>query len=100
MAEIIREGSLFHLRNDRISYVLCVMPDNVLAHLYFGRRLRIIDPNQVLRHAGSRDTGNFSVQECALDRLPQEYPSFGLGDQREGALSVENADGTDRKSVV
>lgn len=94
MAEIIREGSLFHLRNDRISYVLCVMPDNVLAHLYFGRRLRIIDPNQVLRHAGSRDTGNFSVQECALDRLPQEYPSFGLGDQREGALSVENADGT------
>ncbi len=94
MAEIIREGNLFHLRNDRISYVLLVMPDNVLAHIYFGRRLRRIDPDWVLRHAGSGDTYNFTVQECGLDRLPQEYPSFGLGDQREGALSVENADGT------
>lgn len=94
MAEIVREGNLFHLRNDRISYVFLVMPENALAHIYFGRRLRRIDPDQVLRSAGSGDTYNFTVQQCGLDRLPQEYPSFGLGDQREGALRVENADGT------
>lgn len=94
MAEIVREGNLFHLRNGRISYVLLVMPQNVLAHIYFGRRLRRIDPDQVLRSVGSGDTYNFTVQECGLDKLPQEYPSFGLGDQRAGALRVENADGT------
>lgn len=94
MAEIVREGNLFHLRNDRISYIFLVMPENVLAHIYFGRRLRRVDPDQVLRSAGSGDTYNFTVQQCGLDRLPQEFPSFGLGDQREGALRVENADGS------
>ena len=94
MAEIVREGNLFHLRNDRISYMLLVMPENVLAHIYFGPRLRWIDSDQVLRSAGSGDTYNFTVQECGLDRLPQEYPSFGLGYQRDGALRVENADGS------
>ena len=94
MAEIVREGNLFHLRNDRISYILCVMPEHALAHLYFGRRLSRLDPDQVLRHAGSGDTYNFTLQECGLDRLPQEYPSFGLGDQRVGALKIENADGS------
>ena len=93
MAEIVREGNLFHLRNDHISYILRVMPENVLAHIYFGRRLRRIDPDPVLRSVGSKDTYTFTVQECGLDRLPREYPAFGLGDQRMGALKVENADG-------
>ncbi len=94
MAEIIREGNLFHLRNSRISYIMLVMPESVLAHIYFGRRLRWIDSDQVLRSAGSGDTYCFTTQECGLNMLPQEYPSFGLGDQRIGALRVENADGS------
>ena len=80
MAEIIREGNLFHLRNERISYILRVMPENALAHIYFGRRLNRLNPDPVLRSVGSGDTYNFTLQECGLDRLPQEYPSFGLGD--------------------
>ena len=94
MAEIVREGNVFHLRNNQISYILCVMPQQVLAHIYFGRRLKWVSPDPVLRHLGAGDTYQFTVQECGLDRLPQEYPSFGLGDQREGALRLENADGT------
>ena len=94
MAEIIRQGNLFHLRNGCISYILCVMPENALAHVYFGRRLNRLDPDPVLRAAGSRDTGSFIHQECGLDRLPQEYPVYGLGDQRDGALKIDNADGT------
>ena len=93
MAEIIRENGLFHLRNRHISYALCVMPEGPLAHLYFGPRLSRLNPDPVLRAAGSGDTKNFRLQECGLDRLPQEYPVWGLGDQREGALTVETADG-------
>jgi len=89
MAEILREGNLFHLRNDQISYILCVMPENALAHIYWGAHLRAVRPDAVLRAAGSGDTGNFRLQECGLDRLPQEYPVCGLGDQREGALTAE-----------
>ena len=94
MVEILREKNLYHLRNDHISYVIGIMPDQQTAHIYLGRRLNRINADPVLRHHGSGDTKNFTVQNCGLDRLPQEYPAFGLGDQREGALSVENADGT------
>ena len=94
MAEILREGNIFHLRNDAISYALLEMPGGVLAHLYFGPRLERVSAANVLRHANVADDGSFGVQECALDRLPQEYPSFGLGDMREGALTVEGPDGT------
>ena len=95
MAEILRNGNVFHLRNDKISYVLMEMPGGVLAHLYFGARLENLNAANLLSRFGFPSDGTFSVQECALDRLPQEYPSFGLGDMREGALAVEGPDGTD-----
>ena len=94
MIEVLQQGNLYHLRNDHISYILAVMPENALAHIYFGCRVNGINADSVLRHAGAKDTKSFTVQECGLDRLPQEYPAFGLGDQREGAVAVENADGT------
>jgi len=94
VAEILREGNVYHLRNDEISYVLCEMPGGVPAHLYFGPRLKRVSAANLLRHAGVAPDGSFSVQECMLDRLPQEYPSFGLGDMREGALTVEGPDGS------
>lgn len=89
MIEIIQENGLLHLRNGQISYVMAVMRENVLAHLYFGPRLAALHPDGVLRACGSGDTSNFRIQECGLDRLPQEYPVQGLGDHREGALTAE-----------
>ena len=94
MAEILREGRAFHLRNEAISYVMYEMPGGVLAHLYFGPRLNTLNPKSLLLHAGIPSEDAFSIQECTLERLPREYPSFGLGDGREGALTVEAQDGT------
>ena len=93
MAEILRDGNVYHLRNEQVSYVMQEMPGGVLAHLYFGARLEGLNAANLLRRAGIPADGSFSVQECALDRLPQEYPSFGLGDMRDGALTVEGPDG-------
>ena len=36
MTEILREGSIWHLRNRWISYALCELPGGVVAHLYAG----------------------------------------------------------------
>ena len=94
MAEILREGNLYHLRNDRISYVMMEMPGGVLAHLYFGARLTGLNAANLLRRAGIPADDSFTVQECALDRLPREYPAYGLGDLRDGALEVEGPDGS------
>ena len=93
MAEIFREGNLWHLRNEWISYALMEMPGGVLAHLYAGPRLERLNPASLMRRFGVEAEG-FTVQECALDRLPQEYPSSGLGDMREGALTVQAPDGS------
>ena len=94
MAEITRKGDIFILKNERVSYILAVLPGGTVAHLHAGARLDSINPNNLLRHAGLPAADQFNVQECALDRLMQEYPSFGLGDLKEGALAVRGADGT------
>ena len=95
MSEILCKENLFHLRNEHISYVLCIVPGGIPAHLYFGARLESIRPEPLLRHMGVSADESFSLQGCSLDRLGQEYPSFGMGDMREGALSAVGADGTD-----
>ena len=94
MIEIIRENRLIHLRNACISYVMAELPGGVLAHLYFGAPLRTLHPQGLLRHAGIASIEDFTVQECSLDKLPQELPSFGLGDMRPGAVTVEGPDGS------
>ena len=93
MSEVICDNHLLHLRNDRISYIMAVLPGQMLGHLYFGPRLEKLNVQNILGHLGLSEA-DFSCQECALDRLPQEYPAFGLGDYREGALRLENPDGS------
>ena len=94
MPEIIITESQIHLRNDRISYVIGILEGGIAAHLYFGRRVEAFNPASVLRRWGCAEDGSFDPQNCALNHVPQEYPSYGLGDMREGALIVRAADGT------
>jgi len=94
MTEIIRQDQLIHLRNDHISYIIYVLEGGIPAHLYFGKRLESINPAAVLRHYDLPDDGRWWPHNCMLDHTPHEYPSHGLGDLREGALSVRQKDGT------
>ncbi|MBQ8556656.1 MAG: alpha-galactosidase [Clostridia bacterium] len=94
MTEIIIQDKLLHLRNDHVSYCMYLLEGGIPAHLYFGKRLAGINPAAVLRHYELPADGSFSLQGCALDHTPHEYPAFGLGDLREGAVSVRQKDGT------
>lgn len=94
MTEIIIRDGMLHLRNDRISYAMTMLEGGVPAHLYFGSRVEEVRPQSLLRHYDLREDGCFSLQGCSLDHTPQEYPAFGLGEMREGALIVRRADGT------
>ena len=95
MVEILKQGDIWHLRNARVSYALAVLPGGVAMHAWFGARVDDMHIESLLRHAGLGDEASFDPrEEFALGRLPQEYPSFGLGDLREGALTVRAADGT------
>ena len=94
MPEILIKDRLIHLRNDRISYAMYLLEGGIPMHLYFGRRVEEISPVPFLRRAGLAADGSHSMQGCAMDHTPQEYPAFGLGDMREGALFVRREDGT------
>ena len=94
MTEIIIKDNLLHLRNDYISYIIYVLEGGVPAHLYFGKRIESINPAAILRHYDLPTDGKWWPHNCALDHTPHEYPSHGLGDLREGALTVRQKDGT------
>ncbi len=94
MPEIIITEKQIHLRNDRVSYIIGILGDGVAAHLYFGKRVERFNPAPVLRHWGLPADGSLNEQNCTLNHAPLEYPAFGLGDMREGAVIVRAGDGT------
>ncbi|MBE5815711.1 MAG: alpha-galactosidase [Clostridiales bacterium] len=94
MSQLFIGENLIHLRNDRVSYLIHILPGGVPMQLYWGKRLNAMEPASLLRHHNIPGDGSFSVQGCALDHVPCEYPSFGLGDLRHGAVTVRQEDGT------
>ena len=94
MIEIIRKDQLIHLRNDHISYIIDILEGGIPAHLYFGKRVGDFNPVSILRRYDLPTDGKWWPHNCMLDHTPHEYPSHGLGDLREGALSVRQKDGT------
>ena len=94
MTDILVTDKLIHLRNDRISYIIGILDGGVVAHLYFGARLAQISMDNILCRHNVHDGAGFTLNGCTLDLVPQEYPAFGLGDMREGAVTVTRADGT------
>ena len=93
MTEILTEQGLFHLRNARVSYVFQVVKGKYLMHVHFGKRLTAVR-GDVLHRFTTVPEADYDRHEFRLDMLPQEAPSFGYGDLREGMLSVRGADGS------
>ena len=79
----------FHLHNDRISYVMRVLDNGWLGHLYFGPALR---SDRTLAHLLPGEFVGFSNR--VGEPVPLECPTGGGGDFRVPALAVEQADGS------
>lgn len=101
--EICVSNQLIHLRNERISYMMGISDEGFVTHLYFGKRLESLNTVNIYRRFGLPESGKITLSGCQLDpslngllldRVPQEYPSFGLGDSRQGNLTVMQEDGT------
>ena len=87
------ENGVFHLTNGRVSYMISLAGGKYPLHLYWGKKLRRVEDDLGMRLAG-RDANDFNLHETPLDRLPQECPTFGMGDMREGMLHIRQEDGT------
>lgn len=87
----------FHLQNDRISYILCVLANGHLGHLYFGKRLRNRQSFQHLVQLRSQSHTQYVFPNdylFSLDVVRQEYPCYGSGDYREPAFELLQENGS------
>lgn len=93
MIEIITD-TIFHLYNEKISYVMHVLPNRQLGHLYFGPSLGHLSANDMdyltkkeNKSAGTvkffENDGLFTLADCF-----QELPTYGSSDFREGAVTI------------
>ncbi len=83
------ETKEFHLRNDRISYLVRVLENGALGGLHFGPALA---RERSYRHLSQGEFHGFSNR--LGDPVALEYPTGGTGDYRVPALTIEAADGS------
>jgi alpha-galactosidase len=87
----------FHLIAKNTSYILQIHEDGYLSHLYFGRKLRNFNCNNLLpliERCSFSPNPNPNNNILSLDTLPQEYPSYGTSDFRTPAYSIQLKNGT------
>ncbi|MCM1103916.1 MAG: alpha-galactosidase [Clostridium sp.] len=87
---------VFKLDTPNSSYLIGIVDEeNFVGHIYYGKRLDSHELTYLLRteeppfvpSKNNRDRLSF------LDSCPMEYPTHGLGDFREDAVSVRTVDG-------
>ena len=95
---IVHESTgTFHMRNDAVSYIMEVLPDRHLGHLYFGKRLHDRDSFSHLGRAAIPVMASMMAdagESIPMEFLPQEYPVFGSSDYRQGCVELLQENGS------
>lgn len=98
MPIIFHENSReFHVCNDQISYIIKILKNNQLGHLYFGKKVHDNESFEYILQAKPR-----SLAACAfegdpafsLQHIMQEYPSYGTTDFRYPAFEIKQENGS------
>lgn len=91
------DNKVFHLQAGNTSYIIQVYRDGYLAHLYWGKKIRNVNPEELLI---LRERSSFSANPdindrvFSLDTLSQEYPAYGNTDLRTPAYQLQIQNGT------
>ncbi|MDA7027608.1 alpha-galactosidase [Bacillus sp. CLL-7-23] len=90
------EKRLFHLQGKNTSYVMQVVRDGYLAHLYWGKRVHTYRGSNkiIFMDRGFSPNPDASDRTFSLDTLPQEYPAYGNGDFRTPSYQLQLENGS------
>lgn len=92
----MRPTAFLNLDTDHTSYVIAVIDEEgFLCHAYYGDKISDTNVAYLLR-TGEHPfvpSRNNRDRSAILDTLPLEYPGNGVGDYRESAIAVRDADG-------
>lgn len=97
MIQYNEQQKVFHLRNAKISYLMKIMENGQMGHLYFGKCLsedidtaHMVAPRScILAPCTFKNNLDFSPE-----LLRQEYPAYGTGDYREPAYQLQMPNGS------
>lgn len=89
------KDKVFKLRANNTDYMMKVCEEGYLAHIYYGNKVPDEDLTYLLRLDESPFTPATNDRDRAsfMDTLPFEYPCFGIGDYRESAFKIMDANG-------
>ncbi len=91
------EQQVFHLSNGEISYIMKIEADNVLSHIYFGKKVASYGDHKNYPHRDRGFSGNVPGhpdRTYSKDTLPQEFSSHGSMDYRIPASIIRRENGS------
>lgn len=98
MSIIFHESTkVFHLHNDVISYIMMVLPNGQMGHLYFGKKIHDREDFGDLLETAPRPMCSCPFEgnkAFSLEGIKQELPSYGTGDYRSPAVEVIQENGS------
>lgn len=98
MAIVYHESSKnFHLYNDKISYIFTVLKNGQLGQLYFGKRITDRESFNHLLELYPRPMSVCPYEgdlAFSMEHIKQEYPSYGSGDMRYPAYTIQQKNGS------
>lgn len=87
----------FHLFNDNISYIMCILENGHLGHLYYGKKIHDKEDFSYLLEKMPRPMASYLYEgdrTFSLEHIKQEYPVYGSTDYRHPAVEILQANGS------
>ncbi|RCW58754.1 MULTISPECIES: alpha-galactosidase [Halanaerobium] len=97
MIDFFKDKNIFHLQNKEISYVIKILKNGQLGHLYWGKKIKKAERLERYSISQHRPYEAYAVKEDTgfiLENIAREYPSFGQSDFREPAYQIESESGS------
>ena len=92
-----KETKTFHLYNEEISYIMCVLENGHMGQLYYGKRIHDKPDFSYLVEKCSRPMTSYIFEgdrSFSLEHIRQEYPVYGTTDYRHPAIEIMQENGS------
>lgn len=87
----------FHLYNEEISYMMKVLDDGELLHVYYGSKIEDKEDHSYSILTQKRSLALYSPENnnrYSMQHLKREYPNYGTGDFRNSAFEIKQENGS------
>lgn len=91
------EEGIFHLSNEKLSYIIRIMENGQLEQIYYGKRIHDREGLSHFHEEALRSQMSICIPEpgkLSLNYTRQEYPGYGSGDYRSPAFVIRQENGS------